>query len=250
MQANSAESHAIVPKPTRPRPTTAAHRPADPGRRQRRRLRQRRGGRRAARARHSLYRAQSRRQLSRPARQPGQLSRQRAAADAALPARGKRGRDRARLCQGHRQGDGGGGAFQCRPDARHHGDLQRLVRPHADGGARRHRPGRRRQAAAVDRLDPHRARPGRAGARLHQMGRPAGLARRRARSDAARRLDRQHRAARAGLHQSRRRDAGSQARRAGRPDRRQALHAGGRERGARRSRQARPPSCCATPSIR
>ena len=134
-------------------------------------------GRRAARARHPLYRAQSRRQLSRPARQPGELSRQRAAADAALPARGKRGRHRARLRQGHRQGDGGGGAFQCRADARHHGDLQRLVRPHADGRARRHRPGRCRQAPAVDRLDPHRARPGRAGARLHQMGRPAGLAR-------------------------------------------------------------------------
>ncbi len=109
------------------------------------------------------------------------------AADAALPARGERGRDRARLCQGHRQGDGRGGALQCRADARHHGDLQRLVRPHADGRARRHRPGRRGQAPAVDRLDPHRARPGRAGARLHQMGRPAGLARRRARSDAARR---------------------------------------------------------------
>ena len=139
-------------------------------------------GRRAARARHPLHRAQSGRQLSRPARQPRQLPRQRAAADAALPARGKRGRHRARLRQGHRQGDGGGGAFQCRADARDHGDLQRLVRPHADGRARRHRAGRRRQAAAVDRLDPHRARPGRAGARLHQMGRPAGLAGRRARS--------------------------------------------------------------------
>ena len=127
--------------------------------------------------RHSLHRAQSGRELSRPARQPRQLSRQRAAADAALPARGERGRDRARLRQGHRQGDGGGGAFQCRADARHDGDLQRLVRPHAGARARRHRSGRRGQAPAVDRLDPHRARPGRAGARLHQMGRPAGLAR-------------------------------------------------------------------------
>ena len=82
--------------------------------------------------------------------------------------------------------DGGGGAFQCRPDARHHGDLQCLVRPHAGAGARRDRPGRCRQAPAVDRLDPHRARPGRAGAPLHQMGRPAGLARGGARSAAAR----------------------------------------------------------------
>ena len=94
--------------------------------------------------------------------------------------------------------------------------------------ARRHRPGRRDQAAAVDRLDPHRARPGRAGARLHQMGRSAGLAGGRARSAAARQLDRQHRAARPDLRQSRRRDAGDEARRAGRPDRHPALHAGGR----------------------
>ena len=78
--------------------------------------------------------------------------------------------------------------------------------------ARRHRAGRRGQAPALDRLDPHRARPGRAGARLHQMGRPAGLARRRARSDSARRLDRQYRAARADLRQSRRRHAGSETR--------------------------------------
>ena len=43
-----------------------------------------------------------------------------------------------------------------------------------------------RKRRPVDRLDPHRARSGRAGARLHQMGRPAGLAGRRARSAAAR----------------------------------------------------------------
>ena len=117
------------------------------------------------------------------------------AADAALPARGERRRDRARLRQGHRQGDGRRRPRQCRPDARHHGDVQRLVRPHADAGSRRDRSGRCGEAAAVDRLDPHRARPGRADPRLHQMGRPAGLARRRARGSAARRLDRQHGAA-------------------------------------------------------
>ena len=60
-----------------------------------------------------------------------------------------------------------------------HGDLQRLVRPRAGDRAGRHRPGRCAEAAAVDRLDPHRARPGRAGAGLHQVGRPAGLAPRR-----------------------------------------------------------------------
>ena len=52
--------------------------------------------------------------------------------------------------------------------------------------ARRDRPGRCRAAPAVDRLDPHRARPGRAGPRLHQVGRPAGLAGRRARIDLSR----------------------------------------------------------------
>ncbi len=72
------------------------------------------------------------------------------------------------------------GAFQCRAVPRHHGDLQRLVRPHADHHPRRHRPGRRRQAPALDRLDPHRRRPGRDRAQLHQVGRPAGLPRRRA----------------------------------------------------------------------
>ena len=145
-------------------------------------LRQRRRRRDAARARHSLYRAQSRRELSRAARQHRQLPRQRAAADAALPARGSRGRDRARLRQGHRQGDGRRGALQRRPVPRHHGDLQRLVRPHADPDPRRHRPGRRDEAPAVDRLDPHRRRPGRDHPQLHQVGRPAGVGRRRPRS--------------------------------------------------------------------
>ena len=75
-----------------------------------------------------------------------------------------------------------GGAFQRRPVPRHHGDLQRLVRPHADADARRHRSGRCHEAPAVDRLDPHRRRPGRAHPQLHQVGRPAGLGRRRPRS--------------------------------------------------------------------
>ena len=132
----------------------------------------------------------------------------------------------------------------------HHGDLQRLVRPHADGHPRRDRAGRCRQAAAVDRLDPHRARSGRAGARLHQMGRPAGLAGGRARSRLARQLDRQYRAARADLRQSRCRDAGEQARRAGGADRRQAVHAAGRKRRARRSHQGRRRITAGRQSIR
>ena len=111
---------------------------------------------------NSLYRAQSGRELSRPARFHRQLSRQRDAADDPVPARGSRGLDRARLRQGHRQGDGGRGAFQCRPVPRHDGVLQRLVRPHAGGSARRDRSGGCGQAPALDRLDSHRARPGRA----------------------------------------------------------------------------------------
>ena len=58
---------------------------------------------------------------------------------------------------------------------------------HAGHRARRHRPGRRRQAPAVDRLDPHRARPGRDRAQLHQMGRPARLPRGRPRGAPPRR---------------------------------------------------------------
>ena len=98
-----------------------------------------------------------------------------------------RGRDRARLCQGHRADDGRGAAFERRPDARDDGDLQRVVRPRADAGARRDGPGRRREAPALDRLDPHGARPGRARARLHEVGRPAGVGRGGARGAAARR---------------------------------------------------------------
>ena len=97
--------------------------------------------------------------------------------------------------------------------------------PVVDAG--RHRPGRRGQAPALDRLDPYRPRPGRDRARLHQMGRPAGLARRRPRGADPRQLDGQHRADGPGLHQSRRRDAGIQARRAAPADRRRALHAAG-----------------------
>ncbi len=61
---------------------------------------------------------------------------------------------------------------------------------------------------------------------------------RRARSDPARRLDRQHRAARADLRQSRRRHAGRETRRAGRADRRQRAS-------CRRSQSAAPPEMIA-----
>ncbi len=199
---------------------------------------------------HPLYRAQSGRELSRAARLDRELSRQRDAADAALPARGGRGLDRARLRQGHRQGDGGSGALQCRAVPRHHGDLQCLVRPHAGRHPGRDRAGRCRQAPAVDRLDSHRRRPGRDRPQLHQVGRPAGLAGRRARVDPARALDRQHRADGAGLHQPRRRDAGEQARRAAAADRRQALSAARPSRRPIRSWCGRPRSSSSRRSTR
>ena len=44
----------------------------------------------------------------------------------------------------------------------------------SDPAPRRHRPDVEARAPAVDRLDPHRTRPGPAGPRLRQVGRPAG----------------------------------------------------------------------------
>ena len=79
-----------------------------------------------------------------------------------------------------------------------------------------------------------------------QPASPAG----RARSGAARRLDRQYRAVRADLRQSRRRHAGGKARRAGR--RRSTRSASCRRSQARPppTRSRKPPRCCATPSSR
>ena len=111
------------------------------------------------------------------------------------------------------------------PVPRHHGDLQCLVRPHAGADPGRDRSGGCGQAAALDRLDPYRARPRRHRARLHQMGRPAGLAGGGARGDHPRALDRQYGPDGPGLYQSRCRDAGIQACRAAWTDRRHPLHA-------------------------
>ena len=153
------------------------------------------------------------------ARQPGELPGQRAAADAAVPARGARRRHRSRLRQGDRPADGRRGALQCRADACDDGRVQRLVRPHAGAVARRDRPGGCAEAAAVDRLDPYRARPGRADPPLHQVGRSARLGRGGARVAAARLLAGQFGTQGAGLHQSRRRHAGGADRRSAAADR-------------------------------
>ena len=74
---------------------------------------------------------------------------------------------------------------------------------------------------------------------------------RRARGDAARQLDRQHRAARADLRQPRRRHAGGKARRSGRADRhRQRLHAADDRLPPIPASSRRRRRCCATPGIR
>ena len=136
-----------------------------------------------------------------------------------------------------------GAARERRPDARGDVDLQRLVRPRAGARARRDRAGGRGEAPAVDRLDPHRARPGRAGARLHQVGRPALVGRRRAGIAAARRAAREHRALRPGVRLPRRRAAGIAPRRVAAVAGCRALHAaaaGAAGGGARAARGAAP----------
>ena len=87
-------------------------------------------------------------------------------------------------------------------------DLLRLHRPRAGVHRRRHRSDGRNQAASADRLDPHRAVAGRGRARLHQVGLPADVDRRRARSLRARVFGDDDRAARPGLHVLRRVAAG------------------------------------------
>ena len=141
-----------------------------------------------------------------------QSSRQRAPRHPRLPARGSFGLDRARLRARHRRADGLRAARQCRPLPRHDGHLQRVVRPPADAGARRHRSRRHREAPPVDRLDPHDARSGRARARLRQMGRPADLGRRSRRVARACASDHAHSTHRARLCLPRRGSSGREAR--------------------------------------
>ena len=109
-----------------------ARAPGQPDRHQRAGLRQRRGRRHAARAANPLHRAQSRRELSRAARLDRQLSsatRRRRCCSACTR------RAPVAIAHGYAKvtgkADGRRRAFQRRPVPRHHGDLQRLVRPHA-----------------------------------------------------------------------------------------------------------------------
>ena len=167
------------------------------------------------------------RQLPRPARFARQLRRQRAADDA-VPARGDRGADRPRLCQGIRQADGGDPAQPGRAAACLHGDLLRLYRPRADLHHRRHRSDGRRQAPAAYRLDALGAGAGERRARLREVGLPADLDRGRAGELRARLFDHDHRAAGPGLYVLRRRAAGG----AARPRRAAAARRHGRDPGA------------------
>ena len=114
-------------------------------------------------------------ELPRHPRVADQLRRQQDAGVPHLHARGIRGRHGARLFQDRRQAADDALPRHGRPAARRHGDLQRLVRPRA--GHRRRRQRSRRRAPAAGRADlPLGAGHQRAGARLHQVGRHAGLA--------------------------------------------------------------------------
>ena len=104
-----------------------------------------------------------------------QLRRQQEAGIPHLHARGSVRRHGARLFQDRRQAAAGALSRHRRPAARRHGDLQRLVRPRAGDRDGRHR-SRRLQAPARRADLPFGAGHQRAGARLHQMGRPAGVA--------------------------------------------------------------------------
>ena len=106
---------------------------------------------------------------------------------------------------------------------RHDGSIQRLVRSRTDVRARRHRAGRGREAAALDRLDSHLARSGRLHPLHHQVGRPADLAGRSGGIHGARQPDHAHCADCAGLRRARCRLPGAAARQGAGVARREAL---------------------------
>ena len=162
------EGRAARPAPGRGRDHAAGQRSGEPVD-QRRRFHDRR----AQFARHRIHGDQLRLELPRPARGDRQ-SRQQQARDHHLRARGHRRPHGAGLRQDRRQADGHGVPRRRRPAARHHGDVQRLVRPRA-----RPRHGRQyhggRQARARRRVAPCRRRYRTNRPRIHQVGRPAGL---------------------------------------------------------------------------
>ena len=143
-----------------------------------------------------------------------------------LPRRDRRGGG-ARLRQGDRQDHAGHRAQRRRPAARLDGDLQRLVRSHTGDGHGRHRADEFEQAPALDRLDSHGAGAGQSGARLRQVGRPAGGRRSVSFLDHARLSHRHERSRRAGLSLLRRDRSGGRDRKGNTAARPEALSPGG-----------------------
>ena len=123
-------------------------------------------------------------------------------------------------------------------------------RPRADLHHGRDRPDGRRQAPSAHRLDPHRAGAGQRGARLHQVGLPADLDRRRAGKLRARLFDHDDRAERPDLHVLRRGAAGSAEDPRRCRCRRQARSRRRRRWRPIRARSKRSPTSCSRPSIR
>ena len=125
-------------------------------------------------ARYRLCRRHVRLELPRPARIDHRLRQQQEAGVPHLHPRGNRGRPGARLSEGRRQADGRDGALRGRPAARLDGHLQCLRRPRAAARLRRQQ-SRCKYAPPRRRMAPFDRRRRGADARLHQMGRPAGL---------------------------------------------------------------------------
>ncbi len=178
-------------------------------------------------------------ELPRSARGGAQPRQQRQARDPQLPARGHRRPHGAGLRQDGGQADGDDLPRRGRPSARHHGDVQRLVRPRA-----RHRHGRQyprgEQARARRRMGALGGRHQRHRARLHQVGRSADLAAALRGIRGARLQGRDHAADGSGDARARRRAAGKPDPRRGdaaHPEARQGGAAAGRFRRARRARQ-------------
>ncbi len=184
-------------------------------------------------AQHRLLRLQPRVELPQPARVDRQLRRQQEARVPHLHARGILGRDRPRLRQGRGKADGRAVPRERRAAARRHGGLQRLGRPRAGDDVRRQRHGRE-QAPSRRRVDALRAGPRGPGTRLHQVGRPAGLAAALRGVHGARVQDGDVAAPGAGADHARHRPAG------GSDPRREALHPQALALGAAAGRRARP----------
>ena len=154
--------------------------PPNPGRRRcppyfgKRTARVRLHGRRHQDARHQIYAGQPGFELPRHPQVADQLRQELDAGIPHLHARGIRRRDVPRLLQGDRQAADDSGPRRRRSAARHHADLQCLVRPRSGHHSRRQRYGCRTSRAGRADL-PLRAGHQRHRPRLYEMGRYPGL---------------------------------------------------------------------------